>query len=98
MRARAQRSGVRFLVVNQNLLKTDTFNRTHLFEPEFEDKDFKKSSFSFAFRPNCVAVARNVKGYIAVRDTNDPTKTTLVFKKEEWSAFIKGVKNNEFDV
>lgn len=66
----------------------------------FYDTDFKKSSFSIpgSYPPaKCVSVAKK-DGMYAVRDTKDPTKTTLVFDEGEWDAFIKGVKNNEFDV
>ena len=45
----------------------------------------------------CVSVKRDVNG-AKVRDTKDPSKTTLSFTKEEWKAFISGVKNGEFDI
>lgn len=35
---------------------------------------------------------------VQVRDTKDPSKTTLTFDHNEWKAFISGVKNGEFDV
>lgn len=63
--------------------------------PEFDNKDFKVSSLS-GDTSYCVAVA--VKdGVIAVRDSNNPSLGTLHFDKEEWVAFIGGVKNGEFD-
>ena len=68
-------------------------------EIKFLDEDFKKSSFSSMSRPGpgrCVAVAQK-DGVIAVRDTKDASKTTLCFTKEEWEAFIAGVKQGEFD-
>jgi hypothetical protein len=46
---------------------------------------------------NCVAVAITSEG-VAVRDTKDPTKTTLGFTNSEWTAFIGAVKAGEFDV
>lgn len=66
------------------------------FSFEVSDHQFKKASFSRIIT-FCVAVARTPEG-VAVRDTKDPKKTTLFFKKGEWNAFIKGVKANEFDV
>ncbi len=45
----------------------------------------------------CVAVKRDADS-VSVRDTKDPTDTTLTFTKKEWSIFIDGVKNGEFDV
>lgn len=64
----------------------------------FLDENFKKSSFSALQYPACVAVAIDKAGNVAIRDTKDDNKTTLYFNQAEWSAFIKGVKNNEFNV
>lgn len=64
----------------------------------FLDDDFKKSSFSALQYPMCVSVAISQNGDVAVRDTKDKSKKTLHFNKGEWDAFIKGVKNNEFDI
>ncbi|OHA26274.1 MAG: hypothetical protein A3C06_02425 [Candidatus Taylorbacteria bacterium RIFCSPHIGHO2_02_FULL_46_13] len=62
------------------------------------DSSFVKSSYS---QPggiiNCVAVARTEK-MVAVRDTKDPSKTTLSFTHSEWKAFLKGVRAGEFNV
>jgi hypothetical protein len=63
----------------------------------FSDDDFKKSSFSALQYPACVSVARDTEGNVAVRDSKDQSKATLYFNKMEWDAFIKGVKNNEFE-
>ncbi|MBI2278664.1 MAG: DUF397 domain-containing protein [Candidatus Brennerbacteria bacterium] len=45
----------------------------------------------------CVMVAHK-KGAIAVRDSKDALKKTLIFNEAEWSVFIKGVKAGEFDI
>lgn len=45
----------------------------------------------------CVAVKRDSNG-VHVRDTKDTMDTTLSFTKNEWKAFIKAVKDGEFDV
>lgn len=64
-----------------------------------DDRNFKKSSLSSSSNPKfCVSVAISPEKEVAVRDTKDPGKTTLFFSKEEWRAFIKGVKNSEFDL
>lgn len=62
---------------------------------EFENDDFKKASFC-GHCSQCVVVAHK-EDLIAVRDTKDPSNTTLSFTKDEWQAFIAGVKNGEFD-
>lgn len=47
--------------------------------------------------PCCVSVTTTDKD-VKVRLTRDPTKTSLTFTRREWSAFIEGVKNGEFDL
>ena len=61
------------------------------------DRDFKPSSWSKNNPKTCVAVAVTPSG-VAVRNSNDQTKNTVFFTNDEWSAFVKGVKNNEFGV
>ncbi len=46
----------------------------------------------------CVEVAHLANGSVAVRDSKDVRKAAHVFDRDEWSAFITGVKNGEFDV
>jgi hypothetical protein len=46
----------------------------------------------------CVEVAHLADGSVALRDSKDVRKTAHVFDRDEWSAFIRGVKNGEFDV
>jgi hypothetical protein len=60
-----------------------------------EDTDFRKSSWSKNNPKTCVLVAKNQEG-VAVRDSKDNTKRTLYFTHEEWSAFTRAVKANEF--
>lgn len=46
----------------------------------------------------CCCVAVRVGDRIDVRDTKDLNSPTLTFNKDEWKAFVDGVKNGEFDV
>ena len=46
----------------------------------------------------CVEVAHLADGSVAVRDSKNVRKAAHVFDREEWSAFITGVKSGEFDV
>ena len=71
-------------------------------QTRFPDNAFFKSSHSNANdnsndNSNCVMVAIR-DDVVAVRDSKDPTKTTLTFTRAEWSAFIAGVKGQEFEV
>lgn len=59
--------------------------------------NFRKSSFSNP-RGECVEVAFGPDGEVFVRDTKDDgVGPVLEFTAGEWDAFLKGVRNNEFD-
>jgi len=60
-----------------------------------KDKDFRKSSWSKNNPKTCVLVAKKTEG-VAIRDSKDCTKQTLYFTHDEWTAFTKAVKANEF--
>ncbi|MCW7551445.1 DUF397 domain-containing protein [Endozoicomonas gorgoniicola] len=63
------------------------------------DRHFKKSSACLSpEHPVCVSVAISPEKEVAVKQSNDPDRATLVFSSDEWNAFIKGVKNGEFDL
>ena len=57
---------------------------------------WRKSSFSSM--GNCVEVAIG-GGHpgVAVRNSRDPDGSVLIFTAAEWTAFVLGVKNAEFD-
>jgi len=46
----------------------------------------------------CVEVALLADGTVALRDSKGAGKPAHVFDREEWSAFITGVRNGEFDL
>ena len=59
--------------------------------------DYKTSSFCSL--GDCVEVGLLPGGSVTVRDTKDPQRRTeLTFTRDEWDAFVKGVKNGEFDL
>jgi Domain of unknown function (DUF397) len=45
----------------------------------------------------CVEVASVAGEAVAVRDSKDPGGHVLVYTLSEWSAFINGARNGEFD-
>jgi Domain of unknown function (DUF397) len=46
----------------------------------------------------CVQVAHLPGGLVALRDSKDTSKSAHVFDREEWAAFVTGVKAGEFDL
>ncbi|MBT2229475.1 DUF397 domain-containing protein [Nonomuraea sp. NEAU-A123] len=56
-----------------------------------------KSSYSGSNGGNCVEVADLSGGHRGIRDSKNPTGPALIFTPGEWSAFIGGVKDGEFD-
>jgi hypothetical protein len=55
-----------------------------------------KSSLSFS-NGNCVEVAHLPDDHIGVRDSKHPDGPVLQFTPDEWSAFLGGARNGEFD-
>jgi Domain of unknown function (DUF397) len=47
---------------------------------------------------NCVEVARNLPGIVAVRDSKDPAGPALVAEPAAWQAFALAVKAGSFDL
>jgi uncharacterized protein DUF397 len=60
--------------------------------------DWHKSSFSGSNGGNCVEVARDLPGIVAVRDSKDPCGPVLMFRPDEWQAFIVGARDGHFDL
>lgn len=61
----------------------------------FKDEDFRTAS-QCRYPYFCVGVAIK-NSAVAVRNTNDATKTTLQFTTSEWHEFVNAVKRGEFD-
>ncbi|WP_446214223.1 DUF397 domain-containing protein [Micromonospora sp. IBSANI012] len=49
---------------------------------------WRKSTRSGTSGGNCVEVADNLPGVVAVRDSKDPTGPTLAFASTAWRAFV----------
>jgi hypothetical protein len=59
---------------------------------------WRKSSYSGGNGGNCVEVAGNLAGIVAVRDSKDPDGPALIFTPDEWRTFAAGVKAGEFNL
>ena len=57
-----------------------------------------KSTRSGGNGGDCVEVAVNLPGVVAVRDTKDRAGAALVFTHTEWRAFLAGFRDGEFDL
>lgn len=47
---------------------------------------------------NCVEVAHNLPGVVAVRDSKDRSGPVLVFTPDEWRAFAARVRAGQFEL
>jgi hypothetical protein len=56
-----------------------------------------KSTRSGGNGGDCVEVAVNLPGIVAVRDSKDRAGGTLVFTSTQWEAFLDGVRGGDFD-
>jgi uncharacterized protein DUF397 len=57
---------------------------------------FRRSSQCDTYGDACVEVA--VGDVVLVRDSKNPDGPVLSFDASEWSAFLAGVRSNEFDL
>jgi hypothetical protein len=55
-----------------------------------------KSTYSSGSGGNCVEVAGNLPGAVAVRDSKHPSGPVLVISPQGWAVFTSGVKSGEF--
>jgi hypothetical protein len=59
---------------------------------------WRTSSYSSANGGNCVEVASNLPGIVAVRDSKDREGPALAFSGPAWSAFTEAIKDGELDL
>lgn len=57
-----------------------------------------KSTYSGTNNDNCVEVAQNVKGVVAVRDSKNPAGAALVFTPTQWRTFTATVREASYDL
>ncbi|WP_433511021.1 DUF397 domain-containing protein [Nonomuraea sp. CA-143628] len=65
---------------------------------ELDTATWRKSTRSGPDGGNCVEVAELSGGRRGLRDSKNPSGPALIFTPGEWSAFIGGVKDGEFDL
>jgi hypothetical protein len=63
-------------------------------EQDLSAAEWRKSSFSGAAQ-NCVEVAGNLPGIVAIRDSKNPDGPALVVSRTRWDAFVAAIKAGE---
>jgi Domain of unknown function (DUF397) len=53
---------------------------------------WRKSTYSSNNGGNCVEVARNLPGVVAVRDSKDPEGGALIVTPAAWQALVAGIR------
>ena len=61
-------------------------------EVDLSRAEWRKSSYS-SQSGNCVEVARNLPGLMAVRDSKAPDDAKLLVSREAWRTFLRGVRS-----
>jgi len=59
---------------------------------------WRKATRSSSNGGNCVEVARNLPGIVAVRDSKNPDGPKLVIPAADWQAFTASVKAGQHDL
>ena len=60
---------------------------------DLSDAEWRKSTHSGGNGGNCLEVATNLAGVVAVRDSKNPCGPTLTCTPAEWNAFLTDIKN-----
>jgi len=60
--------------------------------PDLSQAIWRKSSYSSSTGQNCVEVATNLPGSVAVRDSKDPDGLMLFVSCPDWRAFLRDLK------
>ncbi|MEU8201498.1 DUF397 domain-containing protein [Streptosporangium sp. NPDC049046] len=65
-----------------------------MISPDLSDAEFRKSSLSGGGN-DCVEVATNLPGLVAVRDSKDPAGPALTLSPTAWNNFLTGIRSGE---
>jgi hypothetical protein len=60
--------------------------------PDLSRAEWRKSARSSSEGQNCVEVATNLPGIVAVRDSKDPGGPMIILARGAWHAFTLGVR------
>jgi Domain of unknown function (DUF397) len=65
--------------------------------PEMANAAWRKSSYSGSSGGQCVEVAVNLPGIVAVRDSKHPDGPALVLTPDAFAAFTDAIRAGDFD-
>jgi Domain of unknown function (DUF397) len=65
---------------------------------DLDRAEWRKSSYSSGSGGNCVEVATNLPGVIAVRDSKDPDGPALTLTPAQWRSFTAAVQLGDLDL
>ena len=60
--------------------------------PDLSHAIWRKSSYSSSTGQNCIEVATNLSGMVAIRDSKNLDGPGLLIPDAEWRAFVRGLK------
>lgn len=66
--------------------------------PDLSHALWRKSSYSSSTGQNCVEVATNLPGIVAIRDSKDPNGPQLIVSASEWQTFAAGITEGHFNL
>jgi hypothetical protein len=66
--------------------------------PDLSRAAWRKSTRSSSSGQNCVEVATNLAGVVAVRDSKDSDGAVLMFAPDNWRGFTRRIRDGEFGV
>jgi hypothetical protein len=59
---------------------------------------WQKSTYSGGNGGQCVEVARNLPGIVAIRDSKNPDGPKLIVSPDAWRALASGLRRGEFSL
>lgn len=62
-------------------------------QPDMSCAEWHKSTYS-SQSGNCVEVALNLPGIVAIRDSRDPEGSPLMLTHEAWQVFVRGLTHD----
>jgi hypothetical protein len=65
--------------------------------PDLSHAIWRRSTQSSSTGQNCVEVATNIAGIVAIRDSENPDGPTIATTRRRWEEFTGGVKDGEFE-